>query len=114
MKGGTAILVPDQYRGVYKIDTHGGKRRYTALCQRLGPVKIWRDNNRDRIPDYEGPIHEGHSALTSTDNGDQMIVSILVVCQRVVKSFKAVKTSISLWRPATSLLTCIPTSLPIL
>ena len=59
VKGGTAILVPDQYRGVYKIDTHGGKRRYTALCQRLGPVKIWRDNNRDRSPDYNGPIQEG-------------------------------------------------------
>jgi hypothetical protein len=22
-------------------------------------VKIWRDDNRDRVPDYEGPIHEG-------------------------------------------------------
>lgn len=59
VKGGAAILVPDQYRGVYKIATHGGKRRYTALCQRLGPVKIWRDDNRDRKPDYEGPIQEG-------------------------------------------------------
>ena len=59
VKGGTAILIPGQYRGVYKIDIHGGKRRYTALCQRLGKVKIWRDDNRDRIPDYEGEIHEG-------------------------------------------------------
>ena len=59
VKGGTAILIPGQYRSVYKIGTHGGKRRYTALCQRLGKVKIWRDDNRDRIPDYEGEIHEG-------------------------------------------------------
>ena len=59
VKGGTAILIPDQYRGVYKIGTHGGKRRYTALCQRLGKVKIWRDDNRDRTPDYEGKVHEG-------------------------------------------------------
>tara|TARA_R100000808_G_C2155555_1_gene168651 strand:+ start:6402 stop:7034 length:633 start_codon:yes stop_codon:yes gene_type:complete len=59
VKGGTAILVPNQYRGVYKIDTHGGKRKYTALCQRLGKVKIWRDDNRDRKPDYTGKIHEG-------------------------------------------------------
>jgi hypothetical protein len=59
VKGGTAILVPDQYRGVYKIDTHGGKRKYTAICQRLGNVKIWRDDNRDRKPDYTGKIHEG-------------------------------------------------------
>jgi hypothetical protein len=59
VKGGTAILIPGQYRGVYKIGTHGGKRRYTALCQRLGKVKIWRDDNRDRTPDYEGAVHEG-------------------------------------------------------
>ena len=59
VKGGTAILIPGQYRGTYKIDTHGGKRRYTALCQRLGKVKIWRDDNRDRIPNYTGPVHEG-------------------------------------------------------
>lgn len=59
VKGGTAILVPGQYRGVYKIDTHGGKRRYKAVCQRAGKVKIWRDDNRDRTPDYTGPIHEG-------------------------------------------------------
>ena len=59
VKGGTAILVPGQYRGVYKIDTHGGKRKYTALCQRYGKVKIWRDDNRDKSPDYEGEVHEG-------------------------------------------------------
>lgn len=56
---GTAILVPDQYRGVYKIDIHGGKRKYTALCQRNGKVRIWRDTNRDTTPDYVGPEHEG-------------------------------------------------------
>ena len=59
VKGGTAILIPGQYRGVYKIDTHGGKRKYKAVCQRLGKVKIWRDDNRDRTPDYKGKIHEG-------------------------------------------------------
>ena len=59
VKGGTAILIPGQYRGVYKIDIHGGKRKYTALCQRNGKVRIWRDDNRDRKPDYSGPVHEG-------------------------------------------------------
>lgn len=59
VKGGTAILIPGQYRGVYRIDTHGGKRKYKAVCQRGGKVKIWRDDNRDRTPDYAGPIHEG-------------------------------------------------------
>lgn len=42
---GTAILCPGQYRGAYKIDKHQGK--YDALCQRLAPITVWRDNNRD-------------------------------------------------------------------
>lgn len=42
---GTAILVPGQYKGVYKIDLHNGK--YKALCQRNGNVAVYRDNNKD-------------------------------------------------------------------
>jgi len=56
---GTAILVPDQYRSTYRIGTHGGKRKYTALVQRGSKVKVWRDNNRDTKPDYVGPEDEG-------------------------------------------------------
>ena len=44
---GAAILVPGQYRGVYAVDLHRGK--YKALCQRLGAVKVYRDNNKDDI-----------------------------------------------------------------
>ena len=44
---GTAILVPGQYRGTYKIDVHGGKTKYVALCQRLGKVKVYRDDDKD-------------------------------------------------------------------
>ena len=47
---GTAILVPGQYRGTYKIDKHRGK--YQALCQRNKPVKVYRDNNKDDVYDY--------------------------------------------------------------
>lgn len=46
---GTAILCPNQYKGVYKIDIHNGK--YKALCQRNGSVKVYRDNNKDKIYD---------------------------------------------------------------
>jgi hypothetical protein len=53
---GTAILVPDQYRGTYKIGRH---KTYTALCQHGGRVKVWRDDNRDSEPDYVGPEDEG-------------------------------------------------------
>lgn len=57
---GTAILVPDQYRGVYQIGWHGSKSKgHVALCQRGGKVKVWRDNNRDEKPDYHGPADEG-------------------------------------------------------
>tara|TARA_A200000159_G_scaffold49127_2_gene45329 strand:- start:2033 stop:2650 length:618 start_codon:yes stop_codon:yes gene_type:complete len=59
VKKGTAILVPDQYRGAYKIDIHGGKRKYKAVCQRNAPVKVWRDDNRDRNPDCGGTIYKG-------------------------------------------------------
>ena len=47
---GTGILVPNQYRGCWKIGFHQGK--YKALCQRK-PVTVYRDNNRDSIYDLE-------------------------------------------------------------
>lgn len=55
-KKGTAILVPNQYRGVYKIDTHARhntKFAHEALCQRGNTVKVWRDGNRDKILDHD-------------------------------------------------------------
>ena len=48
-KKGTALLVPNQYRGAYKIDKHRGK--YFALCQRK-EVSVYRDSNRDNITDF--------------------------------------------------------------
>lgn len=57
-KRGTAILVPNQYRGVYSIDKHLGK--YDALCQRNGKVKTYRDNDKDIILEMdENTITEG-------------------------------------------------------
>jgi len=46
---GTAILIPDQYRGVYRVGLHGGSYRHTALVQRGGTVKVWRDQNKNEI-----------------------------------------------------------------
>ncbi len=43
---GCAILKEGQYKGVYKVDKHNSK--YDAICQRLGDVTVWRDNDRDR------------------------------------------------------------------
>jgi len=57
---GTAILVPDQYRGVYKVGTHGGSLRHTALVQRGGPVKVYRDDDKDsKLEMDEDSIQEG-------------------------------------------------------
>ena len=57
---GTAILVPDQYKGTYKVGWHGSKNNgHTALIQRGGKVRVWRDNNRDTTPDYHGEEEHG-------------------------------------------------------
>ena len=50
-KKGAAILCPGQYRGAYKIDLHSGK--YKALCQRGGPVWVWRDPDTDNVLDMD-------------------------------------------------------------
>ena len=56
-KDGCAILAhPQQCRGAYKIDMHQGK--YKALCQRLKPVWVWRDNNKDFNLDYGGQLYK--------------------------------------------------------
>lgn len=64
---GTAVLKAGQYRGVYMLSKHRGK--YLALCQKAGPVTVWRDNNRDleidRKVEHTGMfginIHRAHS-----------------------------------------------------
>ena len=61
-KKGAAILCPGQYRGVYKIDLHSG--RYKALCQRGGPVWVWRDANKDHVLDMDdGNREEGYFGI---------------------------------------------------
>jgi len=53
---GTAILVPGQYKGVYKVDIHARSNTrfaHEALCQRGGKLKVWRDNNRDKVLDHD-------------------------------------------------------------
>lgn len=69
---GTAILVPGQYRGAYKIGVHRGK--YKALCQNKS-VKVYRDNNKDTVYDYDpNTLDEGmfginiHKAGTFSKN----------------------------------------------
>lgn len=48
---GTAILKPGQYIDTHAIDYHRGN--YLALCQRLGPVLVYRDTNYDNKHDLD-------------------------------------------------------------
>jgi hypothetical protein len=57
---GTAVLCPAQYRGAYEIGKHRGQ--YEALCQ-VGPVKVWRDPNRDKNIDMWGEVDEGYFGI---------------------------------------------------
>lgn len=54
---GTAVLVPGQYRGVWKLDKHRGQ--YWALCQRGGDVNVWRDRDLDGVIDPGATIYRG-------------------------------------------------------
>jgi len=60
---GTAILVPNQYRGIYRVDIHAASNKnfaHEALCQRGGVLSVWRDNNFDDILDHDPEsIEEG-------------------------------------------------------
>ena len=73
---GTAIMMPGQYRGSYKIGMH---YTYEALVQHGGTVRIWRDSNKDDVLDYgvedqaEGyfgiNIHRAHENASSETVG---------------------------------------------
>ncbi|MDP6942727.1 MAG: hypothetical protein QF464_01145 [Myxococcota bacterium] len=83
---GTAILVPGQYRGAYKIGKHRGK--YDALVQRGGRVRLYRDANKDDILDMEpeniaDPTYAGiniHRA-SSRDGGSEQVDRWSAGCQ---------------------------------
>ena len=47
---GCAMMVPGQYRGLWRIGMHKGK--YKALVQNR-PVSVYRDNNKDSVYDIE-------------------------------------------------------------
>ena len=59
---GTAILKEGQYKGAYQLDIHnrGLDSGHLALCQRLKPVTVYRDSNRDsKLNLLEGKTQTG-------------------------------------------------------
>lgn len=73
---GTAILIPNQYRGAYGIAEH--RNKYEALCQVNAKVDVWRDNNKDQILDFNNATAEsgyfGINIHRSNPNGESEIV----------------------------------------
>lgn len=54
---GCAMMVPGQYRGLWRIGMHKGK--YKALVQNR-PVTVYRDNNKDSVYNIEAAtLHTG-------------------------------------------------------
>lgn len=84
---GTAIYVPGQYRGVYKIGLHRGKYKALKLD---GNIKVYRDNNKDTILDFDPKtIQEGNFACNIHHAGeDSQIVETWSAGCQVIKSMK--------------------------
>ena len=94
---GTAILVPGQYR-VYKFAKHQGK--YTTLCQRGGPVKVWRDGDQDGELDWGGDEHEGWYGINihhSGSNSPKVVARWSAGCQ-VFSKISDWKKAMKVWR----------------
>lgn len=72
---GAAILPPGQHPAVWIRDKHSGK--YWAICQRLGPVTVARDKNKDMNPAGDetttGMFGINHHHGSQTGPGDHRI-----------------------------------------
>jgi hypothetical protein len=58
---GTAILKSGQYKDTYTIGLHRGK--YNALTQRLAPVTVIRDSDRNAYINYLAPTYKGYFGI---------------------------------------------------
>ena len=101
---GTAILVPGQYRGAYKVGKHRGQ--YDALVQRGGAVKVYRDANKDAILDMDPESEqEGYFGINIHKAGAQSteVNKWSAGCQVFANEYdfrhfmKLVKKSAELW-----------------
>ena len=69
---GCAILAPGQYRSCWKLGYHKGK--YEAIVQ-YKPVKVYRDNNKDKVYDFDSKtIEEGIFGINIHKAGDNSII----------------------------------------
>ncbi|OHD14713.1 MAG: hypothetical protein A2086_10685 [Spirochaetes bacterium GWD1_27_9] len=69
---GCAIVVPGQYKGLWKIGIHNGK--YEALVQ-SGNIKVYRDSDRDNTLDmYTSTIETGNFGINLHHGGGSSVI----------------------------------------
>ncbi len=101
---GTAVLCPGQYKS-YSIDKHRGQ--YDALCQRLGPVDVWRtpqgskvewDNFDESKSGFYGiNIHSSGSSVSTQVNRWSAGCTVLADPLEWLTFMRIVKKSAELW-----------------
>ena len=77
---GTGAIVEGQYVGAYVVGTHNGsKSSYTALVQRGGPIRAYRDRDRDKTFEYDpNSIQEGYFGMNihrAAPDGEETVVN---------------------------------------
>lgn len=65
-KAGTAIVVPGQYRGLWKLGRHKGDPAFVQV----GPVTVWRDADRDWVLGTAGPTETGLFGINGHKAGE--------------------------------------------
>jgi hypothetical protein len=86
---GTAILVPGQYRGAYRVGIHGRSSSsggYTALEQKI-PMRYVRDNNLNSKLDFS--LYENPSNIFSANIKTNIHRAHLSRLQSVVEKYSA-------------------------
>ena len=103
---GTAVLVPGQYRSTWQLGKH--QNNYEALVQSK-PVKVWRDNDKDEVIDYENittMIDEGYFGINihrSNPYTESYVVNKWSAGCQVFKKVEDFKTFMKLCRDSSKL-----------
>jgi hypothetical protein len=102
-KNGTAILIPNQYKGSHAIGLHQGQ--YKALRQ-VGKLQIWRDSDKDEFYDYVNvtdSFNDGINIHRANKNGESIYVQNWSAGCQVIASSKDFETFMQVIEKSASL-----------
>jgi hypothetical protein len=102
-KNGTAILIPNQYKGSHAVGLHQGQ--YKALRQ-VGKLKIWRDSDKDSQYDYVNvtdSFNDGINIHRANKNGESIYVEKWSAGCQVIASSKDFETFMKVIEKSASL-----------